>query len=275
MKIVSMMAGAMALSLLGTGCATKKYVAKTVAPVEQRVTGTETKNTEQDKQIASQGAEIQETDRDLSKTKEALADTTNTANQANQAAKAADQKASGAQQSADNAQQAANGAKTFAEQGLDRLGRTVDGMNKYQMAKTETVLFGLDKSNLTTDAKQQLEDLAKQASSTDRYVIEIQGFTDKTGSAGYNDVLSQRRAETVARYLAIEYKIPVRNITMLGEGYAQPVADDKTRDGRKQNRRVEVKLWVPETSGQRKPWRRLRDSSSNLRFRPRLAAYTV
>ena len=93
MKIVSMMAGAMALSLLGTGCATKKYVAKTVAPVEQRVTGTETKNTEQDKQIASQGAEIQETDRDLSKTKEALADTTNTANQANQAAKAADQKA--------------------------------------------------------------------------------------------------------------------------------------------------------------------------------------
>lgn len=248
MKIVGMMAGAMALSLLGTGCATKKYVAKTVAPVEQRVTGTETKNTEQDKQIAAQGAEIQETDRDLSKTKEALADTTNTANQANQAAKAADQKATGAQQAADNAQQAANGAKTFAEQGLDRLGRTVDGMNKYQMAKSETVLFGLDKSNLTNDAKQQLEDLAKQATSTDRYVIEIQGFTDKTGSAGYNDVLSQRRAETVARYLAIEYKIPVRNITMLGEGYAAPVADDKTRDGRKQNRRVEVKLWVPETS---------------------------
>lgn len=248
MKIVGMMAGAMALSLLGTGCATKKYVAKTVAPVEQRVTGTETKNTEQDKQIASQGAEIQETDRDLSKTKEALADTTNTANQANQAAKAADQKAAGAQQSADSAQQAANGAKTFAEQGLDRLGRTVDGMNKYQMAKSETVLFGLDKSNLTSDAKQQLEDLAKQASSTDRFVIEIQGFTDKTGSAGYNDVLSQRRAETVARFLATEYKIPVRNITMLGEGYAAPVADDKTRDGRKQNRRVEVKLWVPETS---------------------------
>lgn len=248
MKIAGMMAGAMALSLLGTGCATKKYVAKTVAPVEQRVTGTETKNTEQDKQIAAQGAEIQETDRDLSKTKETLADTTNTANQAKQAASAADQKATGAQQSADNAQQAANGAKTFAEQGLDRLGRTVDGMNKYQMAKTETVLFGLGRDNLTPDAKQQLEDLAKQATSTDRFVIEIQGFTDKTGSASYNDVLSQRRAETVARFLTIEYKIPVRNITMLGEGYAEPVANDKTREGRKQNRRVEVKLWIPETS---------------------------
>jgi outer membrane protein OmpA-like peptidoglycan-associated protein len=99
---------------------------------------------------------------------------------------------------------------------------------------------------LTADAKQQLDDLAKQAGGLDRFVIEIQGFTDKTGPASYNDVLSQRRAEAVARYLTIEYKIPVRSITMLGEGYAQPVADDKTRDGRKQNRRVEVKLWVPE-----------------------------
>jgi len=241
-----MMAGVVALSLLGTGCATKKYVAKTVAPVEQRVTGTETKNAEQDKQIASQGSEIQEMDRDLSKTKETLADTTNTANQANAAAKAADQKATGAQQAASGAQQSADNAKTFAEQGLDRLGRTVDGLNKYQMAKSETVLFGVGRDALTADAKQQLDDLAKQAGGLDRYVIEIQGFTDKTGPASYNDVLSQRRAEAVARYLTIEYKIPVRSITMLGEGYAQPVADDKTRDGRKQNRRVEVKLWVPE-----------------------------
>lgn len=248
MKMTGLMAGAMALSLLGTGCATKKYVAKTVAPVQQQVNDATTKNTEQDKQIAAQGAEIQETDRDLSKTKETLADTTNTANQAKQAAAAADQKAAGAQQSADGAQQSANNAKTFAEQGLDRLGRTVDGMNKYQMTKNETVLFGVGKDSLTADAKQQLDELAKQASSTDRFVIEIQGFTDKTGPASFNDVLSQRRAEAVARYLTIEYKIPVRNITMLGEGYATPVADDKTRDGRKQNRRVEVKLWVPETS---------------------------
>ena len=45
----------------------------------------------------------------------------------------------------------------------------------------------------------------------------------------------------MARYLTTEHKIPVRAISMLGEGYAQPVADDKTRDGRKMNRRVESK----------------------------------
>ena len=116
-------------------------------------------------------------------------------------------------------------------------------------ASQPTRVVRLRKSNtLSPDAKQQLDDLAKQASTLDRYVIEVQGFTDKTGPASYNDMLSQHRAEAVARYLTNQYKIPVRNITMLGEGYAQPVADDKTRDGRKQNRRVEVKLWVPETA---------------------------
>jgi OOP family OmpA-OmpF porin len=248
MRKTALMAGVMALGLVGTGCATKKYVAKTVAPVETRVTGTETKNTEQDKTIAGQGTEIQELDRDLSRTKESLKDTDNKATQAGQAAKAADQKADGARTAADGAQQSANNAKTFAEQGLDRLGRTVDGMNKFSMAKSEVVLFAVNRDTLSDDAKQQLEELAKQATSMDRYVIEVQGFTDKTGSPTYNDMLSQRRAEAVARYLTNQFKVPVRNVTMLGAGYAQPVADDKTRDGRKQNRRVEVKLWVPETS---------------------------
>lgn len=240
---VTMITGAVALSLLGTGCATKKYVAKTVAPVEQRVGATETKNTEQDKQIASQGTEIQDMDRDLNKTKEKLSDVDNKANQANQAAQQAGQKADSAQQAANGAQQSADNAR----QGVDRLGHTVDGMNKFNMTKEQTVLFRVNQWKLNDDAKQQLDDLAKQTDGLNRYVIEVQGFTDKTGSATYNDSLSQRRAEAVARYLAIEHKIPVRNITMLGEGYATPVADDHTREGRKQNRRVEVRLFVPET----------------------------
>src|SRR5271155_5146062 len=110
MKSTLLVAGAVTLSLLGTGCATKKYVAKTIAPVEQRVTGTETKNTEQDKQIAAQGTEIQDLDKDLSRTKERWGDVDARADQAGQAAKAADQKAGNAQQSADGARQAADGA---------------------------------------------------------------------------------------------------------------------------------------------------------------------
>ncbi len=248
MKFSGILAGAVALSLFSTGCATKKYVAKTIAPVEQRVTGTETKNTEQDKQIAAQGTEIQDLDKSLSLTREKLGDVDNKATQAGQAAQAADQKAVGAQQAADSAHQAADGARTFAQQGLDRLDHNLEAMNHYQMTKSDTVLFGVNKDSLTPDAKKQLDDLASQVTGLERFVIEVQGFTDKTGPAGYNEMLSQRRAAAVARYLTTEHKIPVRAISMLGEGYAQPVADDKTRDGRKMNRRVEIKLWVPENA---------------------------
>lgn len=248
MKYTGMLAGVIVASLLGTGCATKKYVAKTIAPLEQRETATEKKDADQDKTIASQGQEIQEMGQELSRAKEKLSDVDNKATQAGQAAQAAGQKADAAQQSANGAQQAADTAKTFAENGINRLSKTIDGINRFNLAKSETVLFRVNQWTLSQEAKEQLSGLAKQAGGVDRYVIEVQGFTDKTGSASYNDVLSQRRAEEVARFLTNEYKIPVRNITMLGEGYAQPVADDATRDGRKQNRRVEVKLWVPETA---------------------------
>src|SRR5262249_42925986 len=146
--------------------------------------------------------EIENLDRDLSRTKERLNDTDHKVELASAAAKAADQKAQGAQTAADGAQQAADNAKTFAGQGLDRLGKTVDGLNKFNMAKSETVLFAVNRDTLSPEARQQLEDLAKQASSLDRYIIEVQGFADSTGSASFNDVLSQRRAESVARFLA-------------------------------------------------------------------------
>ena len=259
MKIV-ITAGALALSLIGTGCATKKYVAKTIAPVEQRVTGAETKNTEQDKQIASQATDIQELDRDLSREKERLNDVDTKATQAGQAAKAADRKAEGAQksaegdqksadgaqESADGAQKSADGTRTFAEQGFGRVDRSIEALNKFQMIKSETILFAVNQDKLTKDAKAQLDELGRQASGIERYVIEVQGFTDKTGPAEFNDGLSERRAQAVARYLTNEHRVPLRSVAVLGAGYAQPVGDDKTRDGRKQNRRVEVKLWVPE-----------------------------
>jgi len=248
MRATLLTAGALALSVLSTGCvATHKYVAKTVAPVEQRVGGTETKNTEQDKQLATQSTEIADLDRDASQTKEKLRDTDAKATHAVDAAKVADQKAGAAQQSADGAKQAADGAKTFAEQGLTKLDLNMQAMNKFQVLKSDNILFDLNKDTLTDEGKSQLDDLANQAAGLDRYVIELQGFTDKSGAPNYNETLSEARVQTVARYLANQHQIPVRNISMLGAGYARPVADDKTREGRKMNRRVEVRIWVPES----------------------------
>jgi outer membrane protein OmpA-like peptidoglycan-associated protein len=244
-----MIAGALGLTMLGTGCATKKYVAKTVAPVESRVGAVETKNSEQDKALADQNKsladqkkEIDELGTDLSRTKERVTDVDSKATAAGQAAQQANQAAQQANQAAGNAQKTAD----QANQGVDRVERTMNAMNKWDLSTSATILFNFGQSTLSKDAKAQLDEFAMKAAGFQRYQIEVQGFTDKSGSAVYNANLSEARAEAVARYLANEHKIALRSISMLGSGYALPVADDKTRDGRKQNRRVEVRLFVPE-----------------------------
>ena len=198
MKFNGMLAMALGLSIIGTGCATKKYVAKTVAPVEQRVGAVEAKDTDQDKTIASHGTQIGDLDRELSQTKERVTSVDTKATQAGEAARAADTKATNAQTAADSAHQAADGAKTFAENGLNKLDQNMQAMNKFSMATTEAVLFGFNQDTLTDEGKAQLDTIAKQATSLDRYIIEVQGFTDKTGDATYNDSLSERRAHNVA-----------------------------------------------------------------------------
>ena len=243
-----LMAGGLALSLAGTGCATKKYVAKTIAPVEAKADAAEAKNGEQDKALAGQSKQIEDLDRDLSRTKEHIADTDKQVAAVAVTAKSAGDRADAANRSAD-------GARSLAEQGMDRtkqLGRnverTLDAMNNYQMKKSTTVLFPLGQSNLNDEAKALLDDFAKQVTGNDRYVVEVQGFTDKTGSPTANEALSQARAASVTRYLINDHKIPVRSVSAVGSGYAAPVGDDKTSEGRKENRRVEVRLFVPEAT---------------------------
>jgi len=249
MKTNLIMAGALVLSLTGAGCATKKYVAKTVAPVESRVTSTEQKNTEQDKQIADHAKDIDGLSTDLSRTKERVTDADAKAVAAGQSAQRAGERADGAQRSAEGAQRSADGAQRSAERSLQRadvIEKNMVAMNKYQEAKSVTVLFPLNQAKLSDEAKAELDEIAKMTDGKERFIVEVQGFTDKTGSAASNEQLSQTRAAAVARYLVNEHKIPVRSVTTLGSGYALPVADDKTREGRKQNRRVEVRLFVPE-----------------------------
>lgn len=237
---------ALALSFVSAGCATKKYVAKTIAPVEQRVSSTEAKNTEQDQKITAQASQLEAVDRDLSRTKERLTDTDAKATAAGTAARQANDAASQADNRAQAAQRAADGAKMAAEQGLDKLGHEVDGMVKFKMTKSGVVLFAVGQKTLDADAKSSLDDFAKATEGQTRFVIELQGFADKTGSAAMNDILSQERAEAVARYLANEHMIPLHNITLLGTGVAS--GEQKTREERKLSRKVEFRLLLPEVT---------------------------
>ena len=257
MKSSLIMVAPLLLALAGTGCATKKYVAKTIAPVEARLDGkidqnqtaTVAKDGDQDKKLGEQSKQIDELGTDLTRTKERLTDTDTKAVAAGTAAAQAGQRADGAQRSAE-------GARTLAQQGVEkadaaqrgvtRAAETMDKLVKYQMLKSETVLFALNQFKLTSESKAQLDDIARMTSQQERYMVEVQGYTDKTGPADVNQQLSQQRAAEVVRYLVNEHKLPVRTISSVGSGYAAPVADDSTADGRKMNRRVEVRLFVPE-----------------------------
>jgi outer membrane protein OmpA-like peptidoglycan-associated protein len=248
-----MVAGTLALAMVGSGCATKKYVAKTMAPVEARVASAEAKNADQDQKLTAQAQEIEQLQTNLSRTNERVADADAKATTAGQTAQRAIEAATTAQRTADAAVTAAADARTAGINRANEVERTlsqkVDATLKLKMQATETVLFALNQATLSAEAKAALDNFAQRVRGRgDRYVIEVQGFTDKTGSPETNAVLSQKRAEAVARYLINEHKIPLHQVTMLGSGYAQPVADDRTRDGRRQNRRVEVRLLTPEVT---------------------------
>lgn len=119
----------------------------------------------------------------------------------------------------------------------------ISALDDYDVSDQATVLFRVNSAVLSPEAKTALDDIAQKALSTKGYVIEVAGFTDSTGSIQKNRILSQRRADAVVRYLQENYDIPLRRmITPFGYGETKAAADNTTREGREQNRRVEVKV---------------------------------
>jgi OmpA-OmpF porin, OOP family len=119
----------------------------------------------------------------------------------------------------------------------------ITSLDDYDVQDSATVTFRVNSAVLLPEAKRQLDTLAQKAISAKAYVIEVRGHADSRGSDERNFVLSQQRAESVIRYLAVTHKIPVRRfITPMGYGESESVADNNSASGRAQNRRVEVKV---------------------------------
>lgn len=239
-KMTAVVSALVLAGVFTTGCATKKYVGAKVAPVETKVAELDKKSTDHDAALKGHGDSIDAVERDLSRTKEKLSDTDARARAAAQQAEAANGKAADAMGRADN-------ARSLAERGLkqgEEIRKVIDGVNTYKLMATQNVLFGRDMAALDVHAKELLDELGKSLAGVSRFVVEVQGYTDKTGNPEYNLGLSQRRAESVTRYLTAQQKLPLRSIHMLGSGVASE--EQKTREERKLSRRVEVKIWVPE-----------------------------
>jgi OOP family OmpA-OmpF porin len=101
--------------------------------------------------------------------------------------------------------------------------------------------FDFDKAVLKTEGKAKLDDLASKVGGINLEVVIAVGHTDSTGPAGYNQTLSNRRAEAVKAYL-VSKGIESNRIYTEGKGLTQPIADNSTREGRSKNRRVEVEV---------------------------------
>lgn len=129
--------------------------------------------------------------------------------------------------------------------GVNATNKRISDLDDYVVQSTATVNFRVNSSVLSADGKAALDEVANAARSLKGYTIEVTGFASSDGSTAKNKVLSQRRAQAVIDYLVENGNVPLRRIgTSYGFGELQAVADNATREGREQNRRVEVKLLV-------------------------------
>jgi OOP family OmpA-OmpF porin len=222
------------VSLLGaaaliSGCATKNYVRQTVQPVDAKVDQTNTT-------VAKQGAAIDQTQKDVAANAQKI-------NAVDETATSADRRAGDAMNKANQVGQEADQNAKDVTAVRQALANTVANLENYKVTDMTTVNFGLNQAKLSADDKMKLDQLASSSSSHKRYFIAVEGYTDSTGPADYNLVLSRRRADAVVQYLAGEKDVDFNRIHVIGFGELKPVDTDKTRDARAKNRRVEVKIY--------------------------------
>jgi outer membrane protein OmpA-like peptidoglycan-associated protein len=159
-----------------------------------------------------------------------------------------DERAAAAEQSAQKAQGRADEAYTAA----GAVGARADAIEKASKRLVYEVVLNEEKGNfkfgkavMPDEAKAELDALVQQLKNEPNGgYIEIEGHTDNAGSKDLNYKLGLERAENVKRYLYEQHQVPLHKINVISYGEEKPVAPNKTREGRAQNRRVVIKVLV-------------------------------
>jgi len=113
----------------------------------------------------------------------------------------------------------------------------IEELNEY----SRTILFDLNKSSIRQESEETLQSISEIMKEYPQTIFHIEGHTDSTGSASYNEKLSRERAASVREFL-ISQGIPANRLTSEGYGETQPIASNNTAKGRQENRRVEISL---------------------------------
>ena len=219
MKKLVMVVPVLALALSGTtACATKKFVRTNVGEVNDKVDTLSKSVEENQERTKANEARIGEVD---------------------QRAAAADQKAGQAGTRADAAYSAAEAVNTRAE-AIEKASKRL----VYEVVLSEDKGgFKFGQTKIPADMQAQLDELVSQlkANPNGGY-IEIEGHTDNVGDKVTNERIGLSRAEAVKRYLYENQQIPLHKMNVISYGEDKPIAPNKNRAGRAQNRRVVIKV---------------------------------
>jgi len=201
-----------------TACASKKFVRTSVGEVNDKVD--------------SLGQSVEETQERTRKNEGRISEV--------------DQKAGAAAAAA----QQANDAASAAHNAATEVGGRVDSMDKANKRLVfEVVLsedqggFKFGQTQLPDDTKAKLDELVQQLKNDPKNVyIEIEGHTDNVGTKLVNEKIGMERAEAVKKYLYEQYQVPLHKMNVISYGEDKPIAPNKTKAGRAQNRRVVIKV---------------------------------
>lgn len=208
-----------------TACATKGFVKQQVSQVSGKVD--------------TLSGKLEETQERTRQNEGKINDVDQKAAAANGAAMTAQQAASAADQRAGAAGDAAKMVAAKTEE-LEKASRRI----MYEVVLSEDEgNFKFGKSVLPDEAKAKIDELVTQLKADPKGAyFEIEGHTDNTGDKAYNMKLGEQRAEAVKRYLYEQHQIPLHRINVISYGAEKPVGDNKTKDGRAQNRRIVIRI---------------------------------
>jgi outer membrane protein OmpA-like peptidoglycan-associated protein len=194
------------LAILGSSCATKKYVSTEVATVDQKV--------------ASMSSEIEEAQKRISEHDEKLATIGELIGKHDAQFKQVDGEI--------------EEVKTLIRGNLVMTATLSNNEAK----------FAFDSAELSSEAKAAIDRFVQRLIEENKGIyLEIQGHTDNTGPEEVNITLGQKRAEAVMMYLYKTHRIPLHRMAAVSYGSSTPVADNSSREGRATNRRVEILVY--------------------------------
>jgi len=214
-----------AVAIGTTGCASKKYVRTSVGEVSDKVD--------------SLGRSVEQTQERIKANEGKIAEVDSKATAAGNAA----QQANAAASNAANSASAANNAANAVGNKLEVFDKSMRRLVLEVVINESSGNFLSGKTDLPDDAKSQIDQLVSKLTQDPKNVyFEIEGHTDNLGAADFNEKLGLERADAVKRYLYEKHQIPLHKMNVISYGETKPVADNKTKEGRAQNRRVVIRV---------------------------------